>query len=330
MQDWQGSVRAGVNASGFVKSRTDHQAFGEPIASGIGLRTTAQGFGVPASNRQGYGLTEKDSTGLNHTWFRKNENRAGRWTSPDPYNGSASVGNPQSWNRYSYVESQPTNYVDPSGLRMAIPMYSCERVLYIDWFVTVCTLTGWWIVNDDPGIGTPTGEPGGGVGGSGSASAGNPDYDDCVAKVEKDFSKPPAASEAEIRDYNLQTKLARDLREIAIDGGAITTKEAIFWGVLAVAAGAAIGAYFGAGIPGAIVGAVVGAGFVIVGATRSYIINETQAWKAYNLTMDVIRKSYPNAVKRDEFFADKRRALQRCDRKYKPKRFWDRRPILLG
>ncbi|MBK8148871.1 MAG: hypothetical protein IPK58_11845 [Acidobacteria bacterium] len=80
------------------------------------MRTTAQGFGAPASNRQGYGLTEKDSTELNHTWFRKNENRAGRWTSPDPYNGSASVGNPQSWNRYSYVESQPTNFVDPSGL----------------------------------------------------------------------------------------------------------------------------------------------------------------------------------------------------------------------
>ncbi|MBK7706863.1 MAG: hypothetical protein IPJ30_14130 [Acidobacteria bacterium] len=33
LQDWQGSVRAGVNAAGFVKSRTDHQAFGEPIAS---------------------------------------------------------------------------------------------------------------------------------------------------------------------------------------------------------------------------------------------------------------------------------------------------------
>ncbi len=118
MQDWQGSVRAGVNAGGYVKSRTDHQAFGEDIASGVGLRTTAQGYGAPATNRQGYGLTEKDSaTGLNHTWFRKNENRAGRWTSPDPYNGSASVGNPQSWNRYSYVENQPTNYVDPSGLQ---------------------------------------------------------------------------------------------------------------------------------------------------------------------------------------------------------------------
>ncbi|MBK8151369.1 MAG: hypothetical protein IPK58_25040 [Acidobacteria bacterium] len=73
LQDWQGSVRAGLNAAGYVKSRTDHQAFGEPIASGIGLRTETQGFGAPAI-RHGYGLTENDpATGLNHTWFRKNE-----------------------------------------------------------------------------------------------------------------------------------------------------------------------------------------------------------------------------------------------------------------
>ncbi|MBK7706871.1 MAG: hypothetical protein IPJ30_14170 [Acidobacteria bacterium] len=128
LQDWQGSVRAGLNAAGYVKSRTDHQAFGEPIASGIGLRTETQGFGAPAI-RQGYGLTENDpATGLNHTWFRKNENRAGRWTSPDPYNGSASVGNPQSWNRYSYVESQPTNFVDPSGLLTIV--VRCEPDTY--------------------------------------------------------------------------------------------------------------------------------------------------------------------------------------------------------
>jgi hypothetical protein len=53
LQDWQGSVRAGVNAGGFVKSRTDHQAFGEDIASGVGLRTTTQGYGAPATNRHG-------------------------------------------------------------------------------------------------------------------------------------------------------------------------------------------------------------------------------------------------------------------------------------
>lgn len=119
LQDWQGSNRALISQSGYVQARTDYQAFGEEINSGIGLRTTAQGFGAENNLSQKYALTERDkATGLDHTWFRKNENKAGRWTSPDPYNGSMSLGNPQSFNRYSYVENQPTNFVDPSGLQL--------------------------------------------------------------------------------------------------------------------------------------------------------------------------------------------------------------------
>ncbi|MBK8810644.1 MAG: hypothetical protein IPN69_07905 [Acidobacteria bacterium] len=71
---------------------------------------------------------------------RKNENRAGRWTSPDPYNGSASVGNPQSWNRYSYVESQPTNFVDPSGLDEEAPIFRMEVHTWASTFAS-----WWWI-----------------------------------------------------------------------------------------------------------------------------------------------------------------------------------------
>lgn len=37
-QDHQGSVRTVTNSNGFVISRTDHQAFGEAIGSGVGLR----------------------------------------------------------------------------------------------------------------------------------------------------------------------------------------------------------------------------------------------------------------------------------------------------
>jgi hypothetical protein len=40
----------------------------------------------------------------------------GRWMSPDPYNGSMDLGNPQSLNRYSYVGNNPLLYTDPSGL----------------------------------------------------------------------------------------------------------------------------------------------------------------------------------------------------------------------
>ena len=39
----------------------------------------------------------------------------GRWTAPDPYNGSYDLANPQSLNRYAYVNNNPLGFVDPSG-----------------------------------------------------------------------------------------------------------------------------------------------------------------------------------------------------------------------
>ncbi len=79
-----------------------YTTYGEEIQAGVGLRTPALGYSVTSADslRQRYGLTERDyATGLDHTWFRKNEGRAGRWTSPDPYNGSISLGDPQTFNR---------------------------------------------------------------------------------------------------------------------------------------------------------------------------------------------------------------------------------------
>jgi RHS repeat-associated protein len=139
-QDHQGSVRAVTNSNGFVVSRTDHQAFGERISSGIGSRTVNQGFGVDTSTRHGYGLTESDdASGQQHTWFRKLETEAGRWSSPDPYKGSLSIGDPQSFNRYSYVGNQPTNLVDPTGLM-------CYNVIRTDVVVETGQVVGTWVV----------------------------------------------------------------------------------------------------------------------------------------------------------------------------------------
>ncbi|MFN6964692.1 MAG: RHS repeat domain-containing protein [Pyrinomonadaceae bacterium] len=117
LKDWQGSTRAQVSGSGYVQARADYTAFGEEINSGTGLRTSQLGYFATSVNSPSYAMTERDkATGLDHTWFRKLENNAGRWTSPDPYNGSASIGDPQRFNRYAYVQNQPTNFVDPSGL----------------------------------------------------------------------------------------------------------------------------------------------------------------------------------------------------------------------
>ena len=117
--DRQGSTRTITDSSGTVQGRLDYTAFGEDIGAGTGQRTSAQGYGNGSPTRQKYGMTEQDeATGLEHTDWRKNENRAGRFTSPDPYKGSMNTGDPQSFNRYTYTQNDPTNFVDPSGLNL--------------------------------------------------------------------------------------------------------------------------------------------------------------------------------------------------------------------
>jgi RHS repeat-associated protein len=117
LMDHQGSTRVVMNEAGAVVARHDMMPYGEEIWAGAGLRTAAQGYAQTDEVRQRYGMTERDeATGLEHTLWRKYDSWQGRWTSPDPYRGSMSAGNPQSFNRYVYVNNDPLNLVDPLGL----------------------------------------------------------------------------------------------------------------------------------------------------------------------------------------------------------------------
>jgi RHS repeat-associated protein len=125
LTDAQGSTRAVMNNSGSgtstIVARHDYLPFGEEIWAGVGLRTSSQKYGQTDKVRQQFALLERDeATGLDHAWFRKHDSFAGRWTSPDPYAGSISLDNPQSFNRYSYVENDPINLTDPTGLMPCI------------------------------------------------------------------------------------------------------------------------------------------------------------------------------------------------------------------
>jgi hypothetical protein len=53
--------------------------------------------------------------------FRRYNRWHSRFDQPDPYDGSYALGNPQSFNRYAYVNGDPVNFVDPSGLKQCIP-----------------------------------------------------------------------------------------------------------------------------------------------------------------------------------------------------------------
>lgn len=121
LTDVQGSARNVMNNSGSgtstILARHDYLPFGEEIWAGVGLRTTTQKYGATERVRQRFALLERDeSTGLDHTRFRKYDSFAGRWTSPDPYGRSMRTSNPQSLNRYAYVGNDPVNSVDPTGL----------------------------------------------------------------------------------------------------------------------------------------------------------------------------------------------------------------------
>ncbi len=48
--------------------------------------------------------------------FRRFNRYHSRFDQPDPYEGSYKLSDPQSFNRYSYTQSDPANLVDPSGL----------------------------------------------------------------------------------------------------------------------------------------------------------------------------------------------------------------------
>jgi RHS repeat-associated protein len=59
---------------------------------------------------------ERDGNGSDEAMFRRYNRWHSRFDQPDPYDGSYSLGNPQSFNRYAYVNGDPVNFVDPSGL----------------------------------------------------------------------------------------------------------------------------------------------------------------------------------------------------------------------
>jgi RHS repeat-associated protein len=60
-------------------------------------------------------------TGLDYAMNRYYSSIMGRFLSPDPYRGNTGgpgdPANPQSWNRYGYVENDPINFTDPTGER---------------------------------------------------------------------------------------------------------------------------------------------------------------------------------------------------------------------
>lgn len=116
--DTLGSPRVVTGKSGEVLSRRDFLPFGEEIIANENNRKSALGYTYGSgSTRQSFTGYEKDAeTDLVFAQNRYYSNRLGRFTTPDPLMASGKVWNPQSWNRYAYVNNNPLNATDPLGL----------------------------------------------------------------------------------------------------------------------------------------------------------------------------------------------------------------------
>jgi len=104
-QDWLGSERIETSASGGVANRVGELVFGDHSNLGSGL-----------DDYQFAGMDTDLETDSHHAQYRQYDSIAGRWMSPDPYDGSYDPSNPQSFNRYSYVMNNPLSFTDPTGL----------------------------------------------------------------------------------------------------------------------------------------------------------------------------------------------------------------------
>lgn len=69
----------------------------------------------------------RDATGLDYADQRFFSSGSGRFLTADPYMASGGTANPGSWNRYSYVEGDPVNFMDPEGLYKCHPDH-CRSV----------------------------------------------------------------------------------------------------------------------------------------------------------------------------------------------------------
>ncbi len=123
IKDHLGSTRMTVDKSGAFASvrRSDYMPYGEELLAGDSGRTPAQGYGgpgEPGKPRQRFtGYEREDDIDVDFAQARYYSAAMGRFLSVDPLNSSASVVDPQTWNRYAYSLNSPLVFIDENGLK---------------------------------------------------------------------------------------------------------------------------------------------------------------------------------------------------------------------
>jgi len=157
-QDWLGTERMRTEYNGSVNGTFTSLPFGD-------------GYSANGNDWDPYHFAglDQDNSSNDHAQFREYSNMSGRWMNPDRYGGSYDFSNPQSLNRYAYVQNNPFSFIDQSGL---------DRYFYADgcWWYSSATTT-WNTVTQRFDVGVDLSpvecDAGSGGGGDGGGSAPN-------------------------------------------------------------------------------------------------------------------------------------------------------------
>ena len=103
MYDGRGSVAQLINEQAELKASYIYDAYGN-ITYGSNAYESFYGYNAEETS---------PVTGLEYLRARYYDSEVGRFNTPDTYLGD--ITNPQSLNRYAYVENNPVNLIDPSG-----------------------------------------------------------------------------------------------------------------------------------------------------------------------------------------------------------------------
>ena len=95
-----------TNAAGSVVSTIELDPWG-----GDTNRSSNEGF-----QPRRFTTYDRDGNGSDEAMHRRYNRWHSRFDQPDPYGGSYDLTDPQSFNRYSYTQNDPVNFVDPLGL----------------------------------------------------------------------------------------------------------------------------------------------------------------------------------------------------------------------
>ncbi len=156
--DRLGSVLTPVNGQSTPPASTRYLPFGEELA--------ATGNDVVKFAT----YTRDGSTGLDYADQRFYTSQFGRFMSADPSSRNVNGVNPQSWNRYNYVNGDPVNKQDPNGL-CSVAIEGVNGNPAVDTFGTTATNLGANIAYPYSGESNWAGYAGATVGSSDSTSA---------------------------------------------------------------------------------------------------------------------------------------------------------------